>query len=74
MVKNNQGNDANDKNLTNLDCITVNIDPNSDNEVSNKKYVDNGIDKKTILRFTKKVRIYLKVSVGNGTYKYRNEF
>ena len=40
LVKNNQDNDLNDKKLTNLDSITVNRNPTSDNELSNKKYVD----------------------------------
>ena len=40
LVKNNQDNNPNNKNLTNLDSITINRDPVSDNEVSNKKYID----------------------------------
>ena len=50
-VKNNQDNDLNDNNLTNIDSITVNREPTSDNEVSNKKYVDDEIDKNTLVRF-----------------------
>ena len=37
LVKNNQDNNLNDKKVTNLDSITVNRNPTSDNEVSNKK-------------------------------------
>ena len=33
LVKNNQDNDLNDKKLTNLDSITINRNPSSDNEV-----------------------------------------
>ena len=51
LVKNNQENDFNDNKLTNIDSNTVNRDPTSDNEVSNKKYVDDELDKNTILRF-----------------------
>ena len=68
LVKNNQDNDLNDNKLTNLNSITVNRDPVSDNEVSNKKYVDNELDKNTILRFNKTLQNYLKVSVGNDIY------
>ena len=37
IVKNNQDNDLNNSKLTNLDSVTVNRIPTSDNEVSNKK-------------------------------------
>ena len=40
LVKINHDNDLNDKKLTNLDSITNNRNPSSDNEVSNKKYID----------------------------------
>ena len=36
LVKNNQDNDFNDKKLTNIDSITINREPNSDNEVNKK--------------------------------------
>ena len=68
VVKNNQDNDFNDNKLTNIDCITVNRNPSSDNEVSNKKYIDDELDKNTIVRFNQTLQNYLKVSVGNDTY------
>ena len=68
MVKNNQDNDFNDNKLTNIDSITVNRNPTSDNELTNKKYIDNELDKNTILRFNQTLQNYLKVSVGNDTY------
>ena len=68
LVKNNQDNDFNDKKLTNIDSITVNRNPTSDNEVTNKKYVDDSIGDVTILRFNQILENYLKVSVGNDTY------
>ena len=37
LVKNNQDNDFNDNKLTNIGSITVNRNPPSDDEVSNKK-------------------------------------
>ena len=68
IVKNNQDNDLNDKKLTNLDSITINRNPTSDNEITNKKYVDGELDKNTIVRFSQTLQNYLKVSVGNDTY------
>ena len=65
LVKNNQDNSLNDKKLTNLDSITVKRDPSPDNEVSNKKYVDDDLDKNTIVRFNQTLQNFLKVSVGN---------
>ena len=68
MVKNNQDNDFNDTKLTNVNSITVNRNPTSDNELSNKKYIDDELDKNTIVRFSQTLENYLKVSVGNDTY------
>ena len=68
IVKNNQDNDLNDNKLTNVDSITVNRNPSSDNEVSNKKYVDDELDKNTIVRFNQTLENYLRVSVGNDIY------
>ena len=68
LVKNNQDNDLNDNKLTNLDSIQVNRNPISDNEVSNKKYVDAELDKNTIVRFNQTLSNYLKVSVESGVY------
>ena len=65
---NDQDNEFDNYKLTNLDSITVNRDPNLDNELSNKKYVDNSIGEGTILRFSQTLENYLKVSVGNDTY------
>ena len=68
LVKNNQDNDLNDNKLTNLDSIEVNRNPISDNEITNKKYIDDELDKNTIVRFSQTLSNYLKVSVGNDTY------
>ena len=68
LVKNNQDNDLNDKKLTNINSITINNDPSDDYHVSNKKYVDNELNKHTIVRFNQTLQNYLKVSVGNDTY------
>ena len=45
----------------------LNRNPSSDNEVVNKKYVDDELDKNTILRFNQTLENYLKVSVENDT-------
>ena len=45
LVKNNQDNNFNANKLTNLDSITINRNPTSDNEVSNKKYIDDELKK-----------------------------
>ena len=68
LVKSNQDNDLNDNKLTNLDSVQVNRNPTSDNELSNKKYVDDELDKNTIVRFNQTLQNYLKVSVGSDTY------
>ena len=68
LVKNNQDNDLNDNKLSNIDSITVNRNPSSDNELANKKYVANELDKNTIVRIIQTLQNYLKVSVGNEIY------
>ena len=68
LVKNNQDNDFNDNKLTNIDSVTVNRGPSSDNELANKKYVDDEIDKNTLVRYNQTLSNYLKVSVGNDIY------
>ena len=67
-VFNDQDNEFDNNKLTNLDSVTVNRNPSSDNEVSNKKYVDESIGEGTLLRFNQTLENYLKVSVGNDTY------
>ena len=68
LVKNTQNNDLNEHKLTNVDSITVNRNPLLDDEIANKKYIVDEIDKKTILRFNQTNQNYLKVSVGSDTY------
>ena len=68
IVKNNQDNDLNDNKLTKIISITINNNPTDDNHVSNKKYIDNELDKNTIVRFNQTLENYLKVSVGSDTY------
>ena len=68
LVINDQDNDFNDNKLTNLDSITTDRNPTLDNEASNKKYIDDELDKITIFRFNQTLQNYLKVSVGSYTY------
>ena len=51
----------------NIDSITVNREPSSDKELANKKYIDDELDKNTIVRFNQTLSNYLKISVGNDT-------
>ena len=67
-VFNDQDNELDNNKLTNLDSVTVNRDPSSDNELANKKYIDDSIGEGTIVRFNQTLTNYLKVSVGNDTY------
>ena len=66
-VFNDQVNEFDNNKLTNLDSVTVNRNPNLDNELANKKYIDDELDKNTVLRFNQTLENYLKVSVGNDT-------
>ena len=68
IVKNNQHNDLNDNTLTNLSSITINNKPTDDNHDSNKKYIDDELDKNTIVRFNQTLQNYLRVSVGSDIY------
>ena len=68
LVKNNQDNDLTDKKLTNINSITINTTPTDNNHACNKKYIDDELDKNTVLRFNQTLENYLKVSVGNDTY------
>ena len=65
LVKNNQDNDLNHNKIKNIDSITVNRNPASDNEVATKEYIDDELDKNTILRFIQTLSNYLRISVGN---------
>ena len=67
-VFNDQDNEFDNNKLTNLDSVTVNRNPNLDNELANKKYIDDELDKNTVLRFNQTLQNYLKVYVGNDTY------
>ena len=67
-VFNDQDNEFDNNKLTKLDSVTVKRNPNLDNELANKMYIDDELDKNTVLRFNQTLENYLKVSVGNDTY------
>ena len=54
--------------MTNINSITIKNNPIDDNHVSNKKYIDDELDKNTIVRFNQTLENYLKLSVGNDIY------
>ena len=68
LVKKNQDNDLNDNKLTNIHSLTSKNNPTDDNQVSNKKYVDDELDKNTIVKFNQILQSYLMFSVGNDIY------
>ena len=68
LLKNNQDNDLNDKKLTIVNSITITQNPTSDNQVVNKKNVDDSIGDGNVLRFNQRSENYLEVSVGNDIY------
>ena len=67
-MKSNQDNEFDNNNLNNLDSVSVKGNPSSDNELANKKYVDDSIEGITTIRFNQTLENYLKVSVANDTY------
>ena len=62
-----QDNEFDNIRLTNLDSVTVNRNPSSDNELANKKHIDDELEKNTVLRFHQTLPNYLEVSVGTDT-------
>ena len=50
IVKNNQDNIFNNNKSTNINSITINSNPTHNNHVTNKKYIDDELDKNTLVR------------------------
>ena len=67
-VFNDQNNEFENTKLTNLVSSTVNRIPTLDNELSNKNYIDDELNKDTLLRFSQALKNYVKVSIGNDVY------
>ena len=63
LVKNNQDNIFSDNKGTNIDSISVNKILTLNEVFSNEKYVDDELDKNTLLRLNQTLANYLKVSV-----------
>ena len=53
-----------------IDSITINREPTSDNEVTNKKYVNVTTEEGNILRFIQTLQSYLKESIGRDSYNH----
>ena len=70
LVKYIQDNDFNDNKLTNLYRITFNTKSILDDEVSIEKYIDDELDKITLIQFIQTLAKCLKVSLGNNAYKF----
>ena len=66
--RNNKDSDLKDNKLTNLVSITVNRNPSLDNELANTKFIDDELNKNTIVRFNQTLESYPILSVGNDTY------
>ena len=69
LVQNNQDNNFNDNKLTNIKSISINNNPTNDIHVTNKKYIDDELDKDTIVRLNDDSNDkYLEVNIKNSTY------
>ena len=68
VVFNDQDNEFDRKKLTKLNSVSVNKIPSSDNELANKKAINDELDKNIVLRYKKTLKNYLKISVGNDIY------
>ena len=67
-----QDDECDNNKLTNLDSVTVNRNHDLDNELANKKYVDDSLGEGNVLRFIQTKDNFLEVSVGNDTYNLTN--
>ena len=67
-VFNDQDNEFNNNKLPYFYSVTLNRNPSSNKEVSNKKYVDDSIGECTIAKFNQTLENGLKVFVGNDTH------
>ena len=65
---NDQDNEFNKSRIIKLDSVTVDGDPSSDNELANKKHIDDELDKNTVLRFNRTLQNYLRDPVGNDVH------
>ena len=68
LVTNNQDNKFDINKATNLDSVSVIRNPSSDNDLANRKYVDDLICAGNVLVFIQTLEKYFKVFVVNDTY------
>ena len=68
LVENNHNNNFNYKKFSNLDNNLVNRQHISDNELANRKIVDNSLNSGNILKFNQTLKNFIKISVGNDVY------
>ena len=66
-----QDNDFDNNKTTKLDSITVNRNPGLDNDLSNKKYIDDEMNKDIFCRFNQTIQNYLLVDVENSVYNLK---
>ena len=67
-VFNDQDNEFDDNQSTNLDSVSVNRNPTSDNELANKIFVDDSIEEGTIVTFNQTLENSFKICVRKATY------
>ena len=68
LRKNNQDKKFNDNSLTNTKSITISQKPTSDNQVAEKKYVDDSLGISNVSKFIQTLENYLKVFVVNDAF------
>ena len=73
LVKNKPVKNLNDNKITNLDSVIVNKNPILDNELANRKHVDDEICKDTIVRFNQTLQSYIKVTVNGIVFNLRKK-
>ena len=66
-VFNDQENEVDISTLNNLDSVSVNRNPTSDDELTNKKKANDSIGEGTLVRFNQTLENSLKASFGNDT-------
>ena len=69
LLKNNQDNDFKYNKITNINSIAINNNPTDNNHLSNKKYIDDELDKNSIVRINDDSNErYLQVHINNTPY------
>ena len=69
-VKNKEINKYNNNKITTLESFPVSRNPNSNNELADKNYIVDELNKNTILQFNQTLENYLKISVENDVFDH----